>query len=84
MKINVRLFALQREQLGWSERAVDMAEGTTIASLMDALAQDYPAIAEAAPHLLVAVNGEYAEPGTVLHPGDEVALIPPVSGGGSP
>ena len=60
---------------------MEVPEGTTISGLVATLGRDYPAIAAAARHLVAAVNAEYVEPDTVLHPGDEVALIPPVSGG---
>ena len=42
---------------------------------------DYPALARSVPNLMVAVNSEYAERTAALNDGDEVALIPPVSGG---
>jgi molybdopterin synthase catalytic subunit len=71
--IRVRLFAGLREQAGWSERELDAA---TVADVWPALGLgDEPA------GLLYAVNREYAERDVVLEDGDEVALIPPVSGG---
>ena len=69
----MRLFAGLRERAGWSRRAVDAA---TVADVWPALGLgDEPA------GLLYAVNREYAERDRELVPGDEVALIPPVSGG---
>jgi molybdopterin synthase catalytic subunit/molybdopterin converting factor small subunit len=69
----VRLFAGLRERAGWSRREVDAA---TVADVWPALGLgDEPA------GLLYAVNREYAERDRTLAPGDEVALIPPVSGG---
>jgi len=71
--IRVRLFAGLREQAGWSQRELDAA---TVADVWPALGLgDEPA------GLLYAVNREYADPERELHDGDEVALIPPVSGG---
>jgi molybdopterin synthase catalytic subunit len=68
-----RLFAGLRERAGWSRREVDAA---TVADVWPALGLgDEPA------GLLYAVNKEYAERDRALAPGDEVALIPPVSGG---
>jgi len=73
MTVRVRLFAGLRERAGWSEREVDAA---TVADVWDALdLGDEPA------GLLYAVNKAYAERGRPLADGDEVALIPPVSGG---
>jgi molybdopterin synthase catalytic subunit len=71
--IRVRLFAGLRERAGWSQREI---EATTVADVWPALELgDEPA------GLLYAVNKTYAERGQVLSDGDEVALIPPVSGG---
>ena len=71
--MTVRLFAGLRERAGWSRREVDAA---TVADVWPALGLgDEPA------GLLYAVNQEYATRDRALAPGDEVALIPPVSGG---
>jgi MoaE-MoaD fusion protein len=73
MTVTVRLFAGLREQVGWSRRELEAA---TVADVWPALGLgDEPA------GLLYAVNREYAERGRELADGDEVALIPPVSGG---
>jgi MoaE-MoaD fusion protein len=71
--VRVRLFAGLRERAGWSQREIDAA---TVADIWRALELgDEPA------GLLYAVNKEYATPDRALLDGDEVALIPPVSGG---
>jgi molybdopterin synthase catalytic subunit/molybdopterin converting factor small subunit len=71
--VRVRLFAGLRERAGWSQREIDAA---TIADIWRALELgDEPA------GLLYAVNKEYATPDRALADGDEVAIIPPVSGG---
>ena len=73
MAVKVRLFAGLRERAGWSEREV---EASTVAAVWPALGLgDEPA------GLLYAVNKEYAARDRALVDGDEVALIPPVSGG---
>ena len=73
MTVRVRLFAGLRERAGWSERDLDAAR---VADVWPALGLgDEPA------GLLYAVNREYAERDRELRDGDEVALIPPVSGG---
>ena len=73
MNVRVRLFAGLREQAGWSEREVDAA---SVAEVWPALGLgDEPA------GLLYAVNQEYADRSSPLSDGDEVAVIPPVSGG---
>ena len=73
MKVRVRLFAGLRERAGWSERTVDAA---TVAEIWPALG-----LGDEPQGLLYAVNRRYAPPETALADGDEVALIPPVSGG---
>jgi molybdopterin synthase catalytic subunit/molybdopterin converting factor small subunit len=73
VRVSVRLFAGLREQAGWSMRDVEAA---TVADVWPALG-----LGDEPEGLLYAVNREYAEPGRELKDGDEVALIPPVSGG---
>jgi molybdopterin synthase catalytic subunit len=71
--VTVRLFAGLRERAGWSSREVDAA---TVADVWPALG-----LGEEPPGLLYAINKEYAARDDALADGDEVALIPPVSGG---
>jgi molybdopterin synthase catalytic subunit/molybdopterin converting factor small subunit len=72
-EVTVRLFAGLRERAGWSRREIDAA---TVADVWPALG-----LGDEPGGLLYAVNKEYAERDRALAPGDEVALIPPVSGG---
>ncbi|HET9324441.1 MAG TPA: molybdenum cofactor biosynthesis protein MoaE [Gaiellaceae bacterium] len=74
MSVRVRLFAGLRERAGWSEREVDVA---TVAEVWGELG-----LGEEPEGLLYAVNHEYAARSARLQDGDEVAVIPPVSGGG--
>ena len=74
MRVTVRLFAGLRERAGWSERELDGV--TRVADIWPALG-----LGDEPPGLLYAVNREYAPPERELADGDEVALIPPVSGG---
>jgi MoaE-MoaD fusion protein len=71
--VTVRLFAGLRERAGWSSREI---EAERVADVWSALG-----LGNEPPGLLYAVNREYATPETALADGDEVALIPPVSGG---
>jgi len=77
----MRCFASVRDILGQREIVLDLPAGTTAAGLIDRLILDYPRLAGLAPSLLLAVNQEYADKSRILAEGDEVALIPPVSGG---
>ena len=78
MEVTVRLFAMLRERAGAGELTLELPDGARVS---DALASDALApLAEGIP-LVMAVNREYADGAQVLDPGDELALIPPVSGG---
>jgi MoaE-MoaD fusion protein len=76
MRVRVRLFAMLRDRAGTSELELDLPDG---ARVRDALAEMRP-LAEGLP-LVMAVNREYADADHELVAGDELALIPPVSGG---
>lgn len=79
----VRLFATLREQAGSDAVEVEVADGATVADALRGLAEQHEALAAtvASMPLVMAVNHVYAGPETVLVAGDEIALIPPVSGG---
>src|SRR5215210_2390466 len=78
VEVTVRLFAMLRERAGVPELTLELPDG---ACVRDALASDpLAALADGIP-LVMAVNREYADAEHVLDPGDELALIPPVSGG---
>jgi len=79
MKIRLRLFASVRERVGQGEMDWALAEGLTVGEVWQQLTQAYPQLSPA--RVAFAVNQVYAPPETVLQDGDEVALIPPVSGG---
>lgn len=81
MKIAVKFFARARDLAGAETLTVDIPEGGTVALLRRALSAVCPALAPLTPHLLVAVNAQYAGDAATIRPGDEVACFPPVSGG---
>jgi molybdopterin synthase catalytic subunit len=81
MRIRVRLFAIQRELAGAREVALDLADGATVAAAWDGLVARHPVLAPGRDSVRFARNGAYADPTTVLSDGDELAIIPPVSGG---
>jgi MoaE-MoaD fusion protein len=76
VEVTVRLFAMLRERAGVSEVTLELPEDARVA---DALAELH-GLADGVP-LVMAVNREYADEERALDPGDELALIPPVSGG---
>jgi molybdopterin converting factor subunit 1 len=79
--IRVLYFAVVRERLRRDEEQVELPAGATVAALLDELSRRHPAIAALRKHLQVARNRATARPDDPLGDGDEVALIPPVSGG---
>jgi molybdopterin converting factor subunit 1 len=81
VRIRVRLFAIQRELAGTREVPLDVAEGATVADAWDALVGMFPALAPGRASVRFARNSAYADETTELADGDEVAMIPPVSGG---
>jgi molybdopterin synthase catalytic subunit len=81
--IEVRLFAMLRERAGTGELQLSLAPGSTVADALLRLGGEKPGLGELLDRLPVttAVNREYVPAATVLEAGDELALIPPVSGG---
>lgn len=81
MKIKVKLFASFRQITGKSELNIELAEGSTVAGLLSDLIKAHPKIEAISHNSLVSINLNYGPFDTVLRDGDEVAFIPPVSGG---
>jgi molybdopterin converting factor subunit 1 len=79
--VRVRLFAVQRELAGTREMSLDLADGSTVETSWAAVVERHPVLAPGRPSVRFARNGEYADAATPLADGDEVAFIPPVSGG---
>jgi molybdopterin converting factor subunit 1 len=81
MHIRVRLFAVQRELAGTRDLELELPDGATIEDAWSALVDRLPVLAPGRPSIRFARNAAYAAPTTALADGDEVAMIPPVSGG---
>ncbi len=81
MRVRVRLFATYREITGEGAVPWTLPDGARLRELLDALVGTYPRLAMHADTMLLAVNLNYASPDVILHDGDEVAVMPPVSGG---
>jgi MoaE-MoaD fusion protein len=81
LRIRVRLFAMQREIAGMRELRLEVPLGSTVDDAWSAVVDTMPALAPGRAFLRFAVNGSYADPDMTLHDGDEIACIPPVSGG---
>jgi molybdopterin synthase catalytic subunit len=81
MHVNVRLFAILRQQAGWRERQIELPQDATIEDAWQALVKIAPALAGSREVVRFARNREYSAPDTRLEDGDELVLIPPVAGG---
>jgi sulfur-carrier protein len=79
--VTVKLFAAYQEAYGVSELTLELPTGTTVETLRDRLIRDRPQLSEWRNLTRFGVNLQFVEPQTTLQTGDEVALIPPVSGG---
>ena len=81
IRVTVRLFAMQRELAGARSLDLELPAAATVEDAWAALAARVPALGAGRPYVRFARNGAYADPSTPLVDGDEVACIPPVSGG---
>jgi molybdopterin synthase catalytic subunit/molybdopterin converting factor small subunit len=81
MRIKVLFFGFTHDLTGLREELVELGEGENLQGLRRFYENRFPRLGELAGSLLFAVNQQIADPLAVLHEGDEVALMPPVSGG---
>jgi molybdopterin converting factor subunit 1 len=81
VKVGVRLFARYREATGRQRLEVELPEGGTVEAAWQAVVDRHPELSRYRPFTLFAVGHEYVQPDQTLHPGDELCLFPPVSGG---
>lgn len=81
MRVTVRLFARLRDIAGAGELGRNIAPGATIQSVWQQLVADFPGLAAYERSISTAVNADYARMDHPVHDGDEVAFLPPVSGG---
>ena len=81
MRVTVRLFARLRDLAGSGELVRDVSAPATVQSVWAGLVAENPALAVYEKTMSVAVNAEYARMGAPVNEGDEVAFLPPVSGG---
>jgi molybdopterin converting factor subunit 1 len=79
--VTIRLFARLRELAGASELARQVPAGSSAHDAWNTLVGEFPAMNDYGGSISCAVNQEYSRMSTPLHDGDEVAFLPPVSGG---
>ena len=81
MRVTVRYFAGHRDITGQAEERLDLDGGATVGAVWEQLVERYPRLSGYSGRLLFAINQEFATLASELHDGDELAFIPPVSGG---
>jgi molybdopterin converting factor subunit 1 len=81
VRIRLRFFASLRERAGSSELTRELARPTTVGAIWDEVCREHPRLAEFRDAVAFAVNHEYVDSKMTLQDNDEVAFIPPVSGG---
>src|SRR5437773_6480369 len=81
MRITVKLFAILRDRAGVSELDLELPAGSTVSAAAHLLIEQHAGLKQILPRAAFAVNREYVPPTTTLNDGDELAAIPPVSGG---
>jgi molybdopterin converting factor subunit 1 len=81
MRVTVRLFARLRDMAGSGELVRDVPAPATVQTVWTALVAEMPSLAQYEKTMSVAVNAEYSRMAAAVHDGDEVAFLPPVSGG---
>jgi molybdopterin converting factor subunit 1 len=79
MRVRVLYFGVLRERLGGDQELLELTDGATVTGVLNVYRERVPGFAWDS--IAVAVNQEYARAEVVLQDGDEVALLPPVSGG---
>jgi molybdopterin converting factor subunit 1 len=81
MEVRVLFFGLLKDVCGRAAESVTLRDGATLADLLDYYEQRIPKLKTFLPSVALSVNQEYSSPERSLHPHDEVAFLPPVSGG---
>jgi molybdopterin synthase catalytic subunit len=81
MRVRVLFFGILKTVVGKAEDAIDVPDGASVRDVLARYESKIPQLKESLPSVALAVNQQYAGPDTKLQAGDEVALLPPVSGG---
>jgi molybdopterin converting factor subunit 1 len=81
MDVHVRLFAIARDLAGTDSTTITIPPDTEVSRALERIIEQFPRLREWKDHVRVAVNCEYVAPDHLLRDDDEMAIIPPVSGG---
>lgn len=79
--VTVKLFAAYQEAYGVPELTLEFPQTTPVATVFDRLLHDHPHLAQWRDMTRFGINLQFVEPETIMQDGDEIVLIPPVSGG---
>jgi len=81
ISINIKLFAIYRERIGQSHLKLSIPDNSSLDSAIESMLDTFPSLGPLVTNTVFAVNQEYSGENSVLKSGDELVLIPPVSGG---
>lgn len=81
MRIRVLFFGVLRDVVGLREDSIDVPEGGRVSTVFEHYASRFPRLRETSSSIVLALNEQFSDPTAVLADGDEVAFLPPVSGG---
>ena len=81
MRVKVLFFGMLKDVIGHAEESIDIAPASTLKSVFDSYAQRFGTLGERRSSILFARNSEFTKPEAVLYENDEIAFLPPVSGG---
>lgn len=81
MEIKIKLFAVLREIAGWDESMMTIPDEISCSDILVSLQNQIPAISSILESCVIAINGTYADKNVLVSVGDELAILPPVSGG---
>jgi molybdopterin synthase catalytic subunit len=81
VRIRVLFFGLLRDIVGVREDSLEVAEGSSVGTVFEHYAAKAPKLRETSSSIVLALNQQFSDPKALLHDGDEVAFLPPVSGG---
>ena len=81
MRVRVLYFGIVRERIGLREEILELPDSATVAVMLEKVARMRPSFADGVRSVRVARNEEYVDSDAALFDNDEVAIIPPVSGG---
>jgi molybdopterin synthase sulfur carrier subunit len=81
MIIRLRLFAFFRQEFGAPEVAYEIADGSSVGDLLESIFKKYPSLEKSRGHTVVTINRVPVKMEEKIHDGDEIVILPPVSGG---